>query len=169
VGRPRIVERLAARSAPGSTPGCAACTLAIPNPDHGAMDESPERASQIWPVLVFAARNRQTLTYEQLAQLIGVVPPPTLGPLLEPIHRYCKANGLPPLTALGVSSNSGLPGTRFTAAADVPAAEEQVYTFEWSAAATSSTRPTWLRGWRSGLAMANERQTSTLTRSLRIL
>jgi len=98
--------------------------------------KAPERAWQIWPVLVLAAQNRQTLTYEQLAQLIGVVPPPALGQLLEPIHSYCKANRLPPLTALVVSSKSGLPGTGFTAAADVPAAQEQVYAFEWPAAPT---------------------------------
>ncbi len=97
-----------------------------------------ERAWQIWPVLAFAAQNRQTLSYEQLAKLIGVVPPPALGQLLDPIHRYCKANKLPPLTALVVSIKTGMPGTGFTAAtaADVPAAQQEVYAWEWPAAPT---------------------------------
>jgi len=38
-----------------------------------------ERASQIWPVLVLAAQNRQTITYETLAKLIGVFPTPCTG------------------------------------------------------------------------------------------
>ena len=95
-----------------------------------------ERASQIWPVLVLAAHHRQTMTYEQLAKLIGIYPPPALAQLLEPIHRYCKQNGHPPLTALVVSGKTGLPGTGFTAAQDVPAARELVYEFDWPAAPT---------------------------------
>jgi hypothetical protein len=57
-----------------------------------------ERASQIWPVLAWAARLRQTITYPQLGQLIGV-PRHGLGQLLEPIQAHCLAHGLPPLTA----------------------------------------------------------------------
>src|SRR5712671_1462437 len=101
--------------------------------------KAAERASQIWPVLVFAAQNRQTLTYEQLAKLIGVAPPPALGQLLDPIQRYCLANKLPALTALVVGSKSGIPSTGFTAAtaADVPAAQQEVYArSEWPAAPT---------------------------------
>ena len=97
-----------------------------------------ERAWQIWPVLVLAAHNRQTLTYEQLAKMIGVVPPPALGKLLEPIQRYCMSNKLPPLTALVVSKKSGIPKAGFTAAtaADVPAAQEQVFDYDWPASPT---------------------------------
>ena len=97
--------------------------------------KAAERAWQIWPVLVLAAKNRQTLTYEQLAKLIGVVPPPALAQLLEPIHRYCLDNDLPPLTAVVVSSKTGLPGIGFKAAEDVPAAQAEVYAQkEWPAA-----------------------------------
>lgn len=39
-----------------------------------------ERASQIWAVLAWAAKNRQSLTYKQLAELIGV-PQAGLGPV----------------------------------------------------------------------------------------
>lgn len=44
----------------------------------------PERAHWIWPVLAWAARNRQIFTYESLGGLIGV-PRMALGQLLEPI------------------------------------------------------------------------------------
>jgi hypothetical protein len=89
-------------------------------------------------VLVLAARNRQTLTYETLAKLIGVFPPPALAHLLGVIHRYCDQRGLPPLTSLVVSGRTGVPGPGFTAveAGDVPAAREQVYALHWPAAPT---------------------------------
>jgi len=57
---------------------------------------APHRASQIWPVLLLAAKNRQILNYHLLADLIGV-PRAGLGQLLEPIQSYCLLNELPPL------------------------------------------------------------------------
>ena len=69
----------------------------------------PERALQIWSVLALAAKNRQVLTYDILAKLIGV-PRPGLGQLLEPIQSYCMLNKLPPLTILVVSEETGMPG-----------------------------------------------------------
>lgn len=89
-----------------------------------------ERATQIWPVLAWAARNQQVLTYEQLAALIGV-PTPALGGLLDPIQEYCRAHSLPPLTALVVSKVTGKPGAGFNAAEDVLAAQVQVFGFDW--------------------------------------
>jgi len=47
-----------------------------------------QRASQIWAVLVLAARQRQVLTYDLLGRAIGV-PRAGLGQLLEPIQSYC--------------------------------------------------------------------------------
>lgn len=46
-----------------------------------------ERACQIWSVLAWAATHRQSITYGQLAKLIGV-PAAGLGRLLEPIQSY---------------------------------------------------------------------------------
>jgi len=90
----------------------------------------PERATQIWPLLALAARNRQILTYEIVARCIGV-PRPAVGGILDPIQKYCVREGLPPLTALVVSEDSGLPGHGFTAAADVPRAQAAVFAFDW--------------------------------------
>ncbi|GAB4506256.1 MAG: hypothetical protein Kow00123_03940 [Anaerolineales bacterium] len=89
-----------------------------------------ERATQIWSVLAWAARNQQVVTYGQLAALIGV-PRPGLGQLLAPIQAYCRLQSLPPLTALVVSDTTGKPGSGFTAAEDVLAAQAQVFRFDW--------------------------------------
>jgi alkylated DNA nucleotide flippase Atl1 len=83
-----------------------------------------ERASQIWAVLAWVAKNRQSLTYGQLAKLIGV-PTAGLGQLLEPIQSYCKTHKLPPLTILVVQQESGLPGPGFTGATATEFAREQ--------------------------------------------
>jgi len=88
------------------------------------------RAVQIWPLLAWAATNRQTLTYGIVGKLIGV-PARGLGHLLEPIQAYCIEHRLPPLTALVVSSDTGMPGTGFTAAEEVPKALQVVFSFNW--------------------------------------
>ncbi len=89
-----------------------------------------ERALQIWSVLALAAKNRQVLTYDILAKLIGV-PRAGLGQLLEPIQSYCLLNKLPPLTILVVSKKSGMPGEGFIAAQDIPKTQIQVFAFDW--------------------------------------
>lgn len=93
-----------------------------------------ERASQIWAVLAWAAKNRQSLTYSHVSALIGV-PRAGLGQLLEPIQSYCIVNKLPPLTVLVVQQESGLPGSGFTGAtADVLAkAQMSVFAHDWLA------------------------------------
>jgi hypothetical protein len=65
-----------------------------------------ERAAEIWSVLVWAATNRQELTYDIVGRLIGV-PRQGLGRLLEPIQSYCLVRQLPPLTLLVVSRPTG--------------------------------------------------------------
>jgi hypothetical protein len=94
-----------------------------------------ERAAQIWPLLMLAAANRQTLTYEQLGWMVGV-PAPGLGQLLEPIQSLCLLRHYPPLTALVVGKHDGAPGAGFIAAADAPKAQAQVFLFNWRDART---------------------------------
>lgn len=89
-----------------------------------------ERAAQIWAVLALAAHNRQVLTYPILSRLIGV-PQSALGKLLEPVQSYCLVESLPLLTILVVSSRTGLPGTGFIAANDIPRAQHEVFSFNW--------------------------------------
>jgi hypothetical protein len=93
----------------------------------------PERAVQAWMILVGAAMNRQTLTYEGLSVLMyqkkaaGV-----LDAILGHIAFYCIVQHLPPLTSIVVGKKRGTPG------ADIPidlrqmdAERERVYGFDW--------------------------------------
>lgn len=89
-----------------------------------------ERAVQLWSVLALAATNRQVLTYDIVARLSGVVRP-SIGDFLRPIQQFCAENQLPPLTALVVSEQTGLPGEGFLAAADVPQAQMRVFHHKW--------------------------------------
>jgi hypothetical protein len=90
-----------------------------------------ERASQIWAVLAWAAKNRQTLTYSHLSKLIGVSPV-GLGPFLDPIYVYCCQENLPPLTVIVVQKGSGLPGPGFSMnGADHARACMDVYEYDW--------------------------------------
>lgn len=91
-----------------------------------------ERACQIWSVLAWAARNRQTLTYAQVSRLVGV-PAFAMGGMLEPIQSYCLDQKLPPLTILVVNQETGLPGAGFTAASASDLAKQQtgVFAFDW--------------------------------------
>lgn len=89
-----------------------------------------ESAAQAWAVLAWAARHRQTMTYEQLGQTIKVIPV-RLGQVLDPIQAYCVAQKLPPLTVLVVQKDTGLPGPGFTAAQAVQVATDQSKVFEY--------------------------------------
>lgn len=89
-----------------------------------------ERAWQAWPVLTIAASNRQLLTYELLGKHTGMHAA-GLGEVLERIQSFCLLNRLPPLSAIVVNKSSGLPGTGFIAATDVPKALMQVFSYDW--------------------------------------
>lgn len=82
--------------------------------------------------VVLEARNRQTLTYRQIAKLIGV-PTAGFGQLLEPIQSYCLVAQLPPLTILVVRQESGFPGSGFTVASapEFAKAQADVFVKDW--------------------------------------
>ena len=91
-----------------------------------------ERACQIWGILAWAAKNRQSMTYGHLSKLIGV-PTAGLGQLLEPIQSFCILEKLLPLTILVVQQDSGLPGSGFTGAkaSEFAKAQMEVFDFDW--------------------------------------
>src|SRR5690606_8942959 len=91
-----------------------------------------ERAAQVWPVLALAARSRQILTYDIVAQLTGVARQ-GLGPILEPIQSYCLLKRLPALTVLVVKKDTGLPGIGFNAAEMIPREQLRVFEHDWLA------------------------------------
>jgi hypothetical protein len=93
----------------------------------------PDRAYQAWLILIGAAMNRQTLTYEGLSVLMyrrkaqGV-----LDRILGHVAFYCIEHGLPPLTSIVVGKKRGTPG------ADIPIdlsqrdmERERVHTHDW--------------------------------------
>jgi putative restriction endonuclease len=88
------------------------------------------RATQIWQILVCKASNRKTLTYGQLAELIGFKGAGTLAHFLGHIMYYCLQNGLPPLTVLVVNQETGLPGEGLIEA-NLNADRERVFRFNW--------------------------------------
>jgi hypothetical protein len=96
-----------------------------------------ERAWQVWPLLAFAARNRQTVTYEIVGQLTGMAVP-GVAKVLEPIQSYCLINRLPALSALVVNKETGLPGTGFIAVQDVPREFIRIFSHNWQAVSCPS-------------------------------
>jgi hypothetical protein len=72
---------------------------------------NPARALQAWQILIGMARNRQTITYEELSRLMyNKKAPGVLDKILGHIAYYCQDNGLPPLTAIVVGKGRGTPG-----------------------------------------------------------
>ena len=89
----------------------------------------PARAAQIWQVLVSKAYNRQTVTYGELAEILGYKSAHVLGHALGHINYYCKENDLPPLTVIVVHQETGLPAYKVDA--DMNRAREAVYDYNW--------------------------------------
>ena len=94
---------------------------------------SAERASRIWSVLVFAAREQKVVTYEMLSQMTGMAN--TMGRELEYILSYCKENDLPLLNLLAIQKSTGKPapdsGVSQQLLDDLPAQQARVFVYDW--------------------------------------
>ena len=90
----------------------------------------PERAVQLWQVLIAAADERRTITYRLLGDRIGLGPDLLAQPLAL-VARYCAAKQWPPLTVLVVQAGDGRPGASFVWATDADGAREAVYEHPW--------------------------------------
>jgi hypothetical protein len=67
------------------------------------------RAFQAWPLLTFAAKHHQLLTYEELGLHLGL-PRVAVGPnALHRVALYCEAKRLPLLNSIVVGKGSGKP------------------------------------------------------------
>lgn len=99
----------------------------------------PERAMQIWQILIGAAHNRQTLTYGQLADYLEFDGAGVLSQMLDPIMRLCESNGWPPLTCLVVNQETGVPGSGLSTVENLPQDREAVYEKKWYALALLQT------------------------------
>lgn len=72
-----------------------------------------ERAYRAWPILTKRAQDRETITYGQLADMLGIHHRP-IRYVLGVIQDYCIEANLPPLTIL-IVNQSGKPGSGFIA------------------------------------------------------
>lgn len=92
------------------------------------------RAVQAWQILVGAAHNRQTLTYDDMSELMDYGIGRNVKNALDPIYRYCETNDLPPLTALVVGVRSGILGKAFVESfPNIPKVQADVYARDWYA------------------------------------
>lgn len=91
------------------------------------------RAVQAWQILVGAAMNRQTLTYELLStRMYGKKAAGVLDKILGHVAFHCKENELPPLTSIVVGKKRGTPGQDIPIdLATVDAQREETYQFDW--------------------------------------
>jgi hypothetical protein len=92
-------------------------------------------AVRLYQILIGYAARHQTISYLDLARLIGWKSGRPLGKPLGYLMFWCQKNKLPPITAIVVDRNSGIPGTGFTAATagKVPRAQQEVFKKDWYA------------------------------------
>lgn len=92
--------------------------------------KSVQLAHKIWPRLVVLAEHRSTITYQELGEPLGITGRAlqNFDRILAPIKYYCLQHSLPPLYALVVRKDSGLPGSGAEAdEMDI----DMVYTYNW--------------------------------------
>lgn len=88
------------------------------------------RSLQIWQILIAYAHHRRTLTYGQLAKILGFQGAGTLAPILGHLMYFCQQRRLPPLTVIVVNQETGLPGNGLVGA-DLNADREKVFDYNW--------------------------------------
>ena len=92
-----------------------------------------ERALQVWQILISAAANRQTLTYQMVAEALEFEGAGVLAQILGCLRRYCETENLPPLTCLVVNKKTGEPGHGLTTIENLTKDREAVYNLNWFA------------------------------------
>ena len=70
--------------------------------------EYKERITEAFRILMGCARRKESITYGNLGERLGVRPQ-AVGPYLDLIVLFCKMNGWPDITVLAVSSTTGRP------------------------------------------------------------
>jgi len=95
--------------------------------------KNPDRAIQAWLILVSAAKNRQTLTYEGLSELMyGHKAQGVLDKILGHIAFYCQKEHLPLLTSIVVGKKRGAPGEAIPIdLSQIDSERERVYKEDW--------------------------------------
>ena len=93
------------------------------------------RAQQVWVVLVATAMSHQTVTYGELAKLMGydtTAARTTIKPLAI-LAKFCLNHDLPQLNALVVAADTGEPGGQIILKDGETSqqAQQQVFGFDW--------------------------------------
>lgn len=93
-----------------------------------------ERAYRAWPVLVDRASKKTTITYGELAKILGIHHR-AVRYVLGVIQKHCLDEHLPPLTILIVNQSEGMPGEGFIAwdVDDLETGLAKVYGWNWTA------------------------------------
>jgi putative restriction endonuclease len=92
-----------------------------------------ERAARAWPLLVDVAKRHSTITYGDMAKILGIHHR-TIRFVLSEIQDYCLAEKLPPITILVVDQKLGKPGAGFIAwdVQDLGHGLDLVYGYPWA-------------------------------------
>lgn len=108
-----------------------------------------ELASLAWGPLVQSAAQHHLLTYQDLAQPLGLRGARPVRFALGPIQSLCSERGHPPLTSIVINKRTRLPGPGFIAGTGkLKEDHDSVFAFDWSSvpspflAATLTRRPT---------------------------
>lgn len=97
----------------------------------GDIRTSPARALQVYLILIGAAKNRQTLTYGALANMLEFERAGVFSLILDHIMYWCQDQDLPELTSLVVNKETGLPGHGLSTPADLNKERERIYEYDW--------------------------------------
>lgn len=89
-----------------------------------------KKAAVAWPILCQAAQERETLSYRQLADRLGMHHRP-IKYLLDVIYQYCSTEGLPALSGIVVRQDTGTPGDGFREWKDIGSGLDLVYEHNW--------------------------------------
>jgi hypothetical protein len=90
-----------------------------------------QAAARAWTVLTGVAAKRSTITYGELAPLIGLIHHRPVKFVLSEIQNHCLRARLPPLSIMVVNNNSRRPGAGFIAEQDLSAGFTSVYEYDW--------------------------------------
>ena len=91
-----------------------------------------EWGHRAWPILTAAAKRRQTMTYGELGERLGIGGATPVRYALSPIQDLCIEKNWPALTSLVLSKATGEPGLGFiTRDRNLKEAHERVFTFPW--------------------------------------
>lgn len=91
-----------------------------------------EWGHRAWPILTDAARQRRTMTYGQLGELLAIGGPTPVRNALWPIQDLCIERDWPALTSIVLNKATGEPGLGFiTRDRNLKETHERVFAFRW--------------------------------------